>query len=53
MSCVVSKMVFFYVQVQLKIECEFVRDVLRGDDVYEIRMRLKEIMQDNYQADDE
>lgn len=28
--------------VQLRVECKFVRDVLRGDDVSEIRVTLKE-----------
>lgn len=33
-------------QVNLKVECEFVRDVLKGDDVNEIRVELKEVMAD-------
>lgn len=40
------------IQVQLRVECEFVHDVLKGDEFYEIRIRLKEIMQDTF-ADDE
>lgn len=31
-------------QVNLKVTCNFVRDVLRGDDVNEIRVELKEIL---------
>lgn len=31
-------------QVNMKVTCDFVRDVLRGDDVNEIRVELKEIM---------
>ena len=31
-------------QVNLKVTCDFVRDVLRGDDVNEIRVELKEIL---------
>ena len=33
-------------QVNLKVECTFVRDVLQGDDVNEIRVELKEVMVD-------
>ncbi|CAM9340439.1 unnamed protein product [Choristocarpus tenellus] len=32
--------------VQMKVECRFVRDVLRGDDVNEIRVELKQLMDD-------
>ena len=31
-------------QVNMKVTCDFVRDVLRGDEVNEIRVELKEIM---------
>ena len=31
-------------QVNLRVECDFVKDVLRGDDVNEIRVDLKEVM---------
>lgn len=31
-------------QVNLKVECDFVRDVLRGDEVNEIRVELKEVL---------
>jgi hypothetical protein len=33
-------------QVNMKVECDFVRDVLRGDDVNEIKVELKEVMVD-------
>lgn len=33
-------------QVNLKVECTFVKDVLQGDDVNEIRVELKEILVD-------
>ena len=33
-------------QVQLRVECRFVRDVLRGDDVNEVRCELKEVLED-------
>jgi hypothetical protein len=33
-------------QVNLRVECTFVKDVLRGDDVNEIRVELKEVLQD-------
>ncbi|CAM9950411.1 unnamed protein product [Ectocarpus sp. 12 AP-2014] len=32
--------------VQMKVSCRCVRDVLRGDDVNEIRVELKEMMED-------
>jgi trafficking protein particle complex subunit 3 len=32
--------------VQMKVECHFVRDVLRGDDANEIRVELKEVLGD-------
>ncbi len=38
-------------QVNLKVTCNFVRDVLRGDDVNEIRVELKEIMTETAGAD--
>ena len=33
-------------QVNMKVECDFVKDVLRGDEVNEIRVELKEVMTD-------
>lgn len=33
-------------QVNMRVECDFVRDVLKGDDVNEIRVELKEVMAD-------
>jgi hypothetical protein len=33
-------------QVNLKVECEFVKDVLQGEEVNEIRVELKEVMAD-------
>ena len=33
-------------QVNLKVECRFVRDALRGDEVNEIRVELKEVLTD-------
>ena len=33
-------------QVNLKVQCTFVRDMLQGDDVNEIRVQLKEILMD-------
>lgn len=42
-------------QVNMKVTCDFVRDVLRGDEVNEIRVELKEIMTEgageDYQAE--
>ena len=32
--------------VQLKVECDFVKDKLRGDDINAIKVTLKEILQD-------
>lgn len=31
----------------MKVECNFTKDVLRGDDTSEIRVKLIEIMKDN------
>mmetsp|Transcript_19233 Transcript_19233/g.27053 ORF Transcript_19233/g.27053 Transcript_19233/m.27053 type:complete len:210 (+) Transcript_19233:50-679(+) len=33
-------------QVNMKVDCQFVRDMLKGDEVNEIRVQLKEIMTD-------
>jgi len=33
-------------QVSMKVECDFVKDVLKGDEVNEIRVELKEVMVD-------
>lgn len=33
-------------QVNLKVECEFVRDMLQGDDVNEIKVEVKEVIAD-------
>lgn len=33
-------------QVNLKVECKFVKDTLQGDEVNEIRVELKEVLQD-------
>lgn len=33
-------------QVNMKVECDFVKDVLQGDEVNEIRVHLKEVMVD-------
>mmetsp|Transcript_53244 Transcript_53244/g.79526 ORF Transcript_53244/g.79526 Transcript_53244/m.79526 type:complete len:196 (-) Transcript_53244:363-950(-) len=42
-------------QVNLRVECKFVRDTLQGDDVNEIRVELKEVLQegagDDYQEE--
>jgi hypothetical protein len=35
----------------MKVECEFVKDALRGDDATEIRVKLIEIMKDDIPAD--
>ena len=37
--------------VQMKVECRFVRDVLKGDDASEMRVELKGIMKSDV-ADD-
>ncbi len=36
------KFVFFAPQVNMDVECRIVQDMLKGDDCYELRMRLKE-----------
>lgn len=38
--------------VQMKVECDFVKDMLKGDDIYEIRVTLKEILSDNIKDDE-
>mmetsp|Transcript_26545 Transcript_26545/g.32177 ORF Transcript_26545/g.32177 Transcript_26545/m.32177 type:complete len:191 (+) Transcript_26545:343-915(+) len=39
--------------VNMKVECSFVRDALRGDDVFEIRMKLLEMVNDEYPFKDD
>lgn len=39
--------------VQLRVECQMIKDVLKGDEYHEIRLTLKEIMQETFQDDDE
>ena len=41
------------IQVQTKVEAKFQRDVLRGDDSTEIRVRLVEMLQDTAPQDDD
>jgi len=36
----------------IKVECRFVRDVLKGDDQSEIRVRLVEMLKDDYAPED-
>ena len=38
--------------VQMKVECEFIKDILKGDDTNENRVTLKEIMRDNIKEDE-
>lgn len=40
-------------QLQMRVECHFTKDVLRGDELTIIRLELKEILQDNYGDDDD
>jgi hypothetical protein len=35
----------------MRVECEFSKDVLRGDDVSEIKVKLIEIMKDEIPVD--
>lgn len=37
--------------VQLRVDCRFVRDVLRGDDVNEIRIELREVLEDEMSSE--
>lgn len=38
----------FFPQVSMRTEVKFVRDMLRGDDVFEIRLKLLEQMPEEY-----
>ncbi len=40
-------------QIQYKVEVRFVRDVLRGDDSTELRVRLVELLQETAAQDDD
>jgi hypothetical protein len=40
-------------QVNMRVESWFVQDKLKGDEVYEIRLRLVEAMQDEYPFKDD
>eukprot|EP00741_Cyanophora_paradoxa_P000212 tig00000402_g205.t1 len=40
-------------QINMKVECHFLKDALRGDDTTEIRLSLKELLQETYHADDD
>ncbi len=39
--------------VNMKVNCYFVKDQLRGDSQTEIRLELKEIVKDRYEDDDD
>eukprot|EP01071_Lankesteria_metandrocarpae_P013472 Lankesteria_metandrocarpae@DN7228_c0_g1_i1.p1 len=39
-------------QVHLRVSCTFLKDVLKGDDVNEIRLELKEVLKDEFMEDD-
>ncbi|CDJ69433.1 trafficking protein particle complex subunit 3, putative [Eimeria necatrix] len=38
---------------RMRVACYFVKDMLKGDAVYEIRLELKEIMREEFQDDDD
>lgn len=40
-------------QLRMRVSCYFVKDMLKGDDVYEIRLELKELMKEEFQDDDD
>ena len=40
-------------QIQMRVEAKFVRDVLHGDDVTEIRLRLLEVLEDEAPPEDD
>ena len=39
--------------VQMRVECTLTKDTLWGDDVTEIKVVLKEMMEEEYQDDDD
>ena len=38
--------------VNMRVECDFSKDALRGDDGYELRLKLLEVMPEVYPFDD-
>ncbi|OEH77050.1 trafficking protein particle complex subunit [Cyclospora cayetanensis] len=40
-------------QLRMRVSCYFVKDMLKGDDVYEIRLELKELMKEEFEDDDD
>lgn len=40
-------------QVKMNVECRFVRDVLKGDNVSEMRLKLKSIGSESYPYQDD
>ena len=39
--------------INMKVNCYFVQDILKGDAQTEIRLELKEIVKDRYEDDDD
>jgi len=46
-----SGLTIYTLQLQMRVECEYVKDALRGDDASEIRVRLIEILKDEIPAE--
>ncbi|KAL8449452.1 hypothetical protein Emed_003103 [Eimeria media] len=40
-------------QLRMRVACYFVKDMLKGDDVYEIKLELKELMKEEFEDDED
>ncbi|KAL8269838.1 hypothetical protein Esti_006252 [Eimeria stiedai] len=40
-------------QLRMRVACYFVKDMLKGDDIYEIKLELKELMKEEFEDDED